>query len=263
MSQSVSPTSQREAFLAAESVYENAEIIPAGEGAPISLEASKLKYLSHENIDKEKTLADNAASVAGASIAGAVSPSLAGFNLDSLLEKTGISSAEFGTVVHSVLEARFTGESCNIPIKIRARLDEGKSSGELMAAAEKMADVFFDSDLGKRWAASSRRESEFSIITSANVNGKPISIMGQIDLLFEEAGEVVVVDFKTDRIINPSEHYGQLAAYYRAASDIFGKPASVWLFYLCYGLAEDTTHNVKELSLDKIAGDSFYIVTLR
>ena len=80
--------------------------------------------------------------------------------------------------------------------------------------------------------------------------------MGQIDLLFEEAGEVVVVDFKTDRIEKPEDHYGQLAAYYQAALDIFGKPASVWLFYLRSGRALDVTAAVKSLSLDVIAAGS-------
>jgi ATP-dependent helicase/nuclease subunit A len=76
--------------------------------------------------------------------------------------------------------------------------------------------------------------------------------MGQIDLLFMAENEVVVVDFKTDRIENPADHYGQLAAYYRAAGDIFGKPASVWLFYLRSGSAVNVTHEIDRLSLEDL-----------
>jgi ATP-dependent helicase/nuclease subunit A len=82
--------------------------------------------------------------------------------------------------------------------------------------------------------------------------GKQLAIMGQIDLLFMAENEVVVVDFKTDRIENPADHYGQLAAYSRAAGDIFSKPASVWLFYLRSGNAVNLTQEIESLSLEDL-----------
>lgn len=57
---------------------------------------------------------------------------------------------------------------------------------------------------------------------------------GTIDLAFVEDGRVVVVDYKTDSMIATGEHDLQVAAYKRAASEIFGLPAEAWVFYL-YG----------------------------
>jgi len=90
------------------------------------------------------------------------------------------------------------------------------------------------------------------------LEGRTIAITGQIDLLFGEdtnsndAGPVTVVDFKTDRIENPEDHYAQLAAYFRAVEDIFARPVSVWLYYLRSGRAVDVTEAVKRLSLEKV-----------
>ena len=238
-----SQNTQREAALASAPFYEKAEMIPEGRAFPVSLEASRLKAPGH-------ALDETASSSA---------PLRSGAEYDSILEKADLGPADFGTIVHAVLEARFTGYPCKLPPKIKSRMDDVKFSKEIMAYAETLADGFLSSELGKRCSASPGRESEFSIITSAGVNGKPIVIMGQIDLLFEEEGEVVAVDFKTDKIERPEDHYGQLAVYYQAASDIFGKPASVWLFYLRSGRALDVTAEVKSLSLDEIAGHSFAV----
>jgi ATP-dependent helicase/nuclease subunit A len=67
---------------------------------------------------------------------------------------------------------------------------------------------------------------------------------------------VVVVDFKTDKLENPEDHYGQLAAYYRAAGDIFGKPVSLWLYYLRSGSAVNVTEEVNVLSLEELAANA-------
>ena len=221
---------QREAALWAAPFYESSELIQEGKTGPEYLQASKLIF---------KT-------TPGLPLPSPVIPE------DSIYEKAGISPAEFGSLVHAVLEAQLTGRPCLIPSKIRSRLDEDKILQDLMALAESMAKGFLASDLGKRLAASACRESEFPIITSAEIEGKTIVIMGQIDLLFEEDDSVMVVDFKTDRIENPEEHYGQLAAYYRAAGDIFCKPVSAWLFYLQSGRAVEVTEEVKNLSFDEL-----------
>ncbi|MCL2381447.1 MAG: UvrD-helicase domain-containing protein [Treponema sp.] len=243
--------SQREAALAAEPFYKGAKTIPEGKAGPASLDASALQYAPRTSLRPE-------------SGGGHHSPS----PLDSLLKKAGLDAAQAGTLVHAVLEARLSRQGCSapdgapasagllrqIPPKILSRADNEAALQDLIAHAEVLAEGFLGSDLGKRWAASMYRESEFSVITSAVVEGKAIAITGQIDLLFEEGGEVVVVDFKTDRTETPEDHYGQLAAYYRAAGDIFGKPVSVWLFYLRSGRAVDVTESVAGICLEELAG---------
>ncbi|MDR1804522.1 MAG: UvrD-helicase domain-containing protein, partial [Treponema sp.] len=204
------------AALAAAPFYDAAEILPEGKTTITDIPASALRYAQESDAVISETEEPGKTSRYS--------------HLDKLFEQTGISPAEFGSLVHAVLEGRLKGQTV-IPSKIKSRMDE-KNIQSLVADAESMADSFLSSELGRRFAASGRRESEFPVITSVMREGKPAAIMGQIDLLFEAENEVVVVDFKTDRIENPADHYGQLAAYYRAAGDIFGKPASVWLFYL-------------------------------
>jgi ATP-dependent helicase/nuclease subunit A len=109
-----------------------------------------------------------------------------------------------------------------------------------------MADGFFNSDLGHLSLDAPCREPEFPILTLVQTGGKTIPVTGQIDLLFETEDTMYVVDFKTDRIEEPERHLAQLAVYARAVTDIFGKPARPWLFYLRSG-------NAVELS-DRIGG---------
>jgi hypothetical protein len=65
-------------------------------------------------------------------------------------------------------------------------------------------------------------------------SGATARARGSIDLAFLEAGKIVVVDYKTDSSIEAGLHDLQVAAYKRAASEIFGLPAEAWVFYL-YG----------------------------
>ena len=166
---------------------------------------------------------------------------------DPLLEKVALSPMDFGSLVHAVLESRFKGGPCFVSSNILSRIRDEKAFQNLMAIAESMADSFLSSELGKRCTASANRESEFPVLTAVKIEEKPIAITGQVDLLFMEKDEVVVVDFKTDSLERPQEHYAQLSAYCRAAGDIFGKPVSVWLFYLRSGRAVNVTEDIKEL----------------
>jgi len=225
------------AALTAAPFYDGAEILPEAGTAVPDIHASALRFAQAPP-----------AEVSGIDAPGKTSPYS---RLDDLFEQTGISPAGFGSLVHAVLEGRLRGQS-GIPPKIKSRMDEKKVQS-LVEAAESMTDNFLSSELGRRFAAAGRKESEFRVLTSAAPEGNPIAIMGQIDLLFVAENEVVVVDFKTDKIENPAGHYGQLTAYYRAAGDIFGKPVSVWLFYLRSGSAVNVTEEVEKISLERLS----------
>jgi len=235
-------SSQREAAIAAESFYNNAKLLDEGKAAQPYLTASKLCYKPDGRGNEAlKSGSDDAA-------------------LDRLLEKADLTPADFGSLVHALLESRLKSLPCEIPPDMRSRLDE-KAGQDLLALAGSMADSFLTSALGKRWASAHGSgqcfsQSEFSVITAAEVEEKAVAITGQIDLLFEEDNEVVVLDFKTDRVENPEDHYGQLSAYYRAAGDIFGKPVSLWLYYLRSGSAVNVTEEVKGLSLEELAAQA-------
>ena len=250
--------SQKQAALAAAAYYENAELIPEGKALPSSLDASSLRWKTKVSGNADAPLGD---------IADGILSSVQDLGLANL------SPTDFGTLVHAVLEARLKAQSCIIPQKIRSIVDNEKKLDKLLAMAEDMAASFIDSELGKRWFDSENHESEFHFITSVTVNGKPIAITGRIDLVFEESNEVVVIDFKTDRIENPQDHYGQLAVYFQAAKDIFKKPVSAWLFYLRSGLqstgqqsgdqqyagrAINVTKEVQDISLEHMAAELLF-----
>jgi ATP-dependent helicase/nuclease subunit A len=82
--------------------------------------------------------------------------------------------------------------------------------------------------------------------------GRKIPVQGVIDLLFESAGVMQVVDFKTDKTEEPEHHLGQMAVYRRAVSDIFGKPARAWIFYLRSGNARELTADLEKIDIEQM-----------
>ncbi|MDR2184486.1 MAG: UvrD-helicase domain-containing protein [Treponema sp.] len=201
-------------------LYAAAGVIDTPEEWPDSIPATSLRYR-----------APDAGSNTAACASGPAGAAETGDPLDRLLEKAGLNSMDFGTIVHSYLEAMSGGHEPIIPPRILARIDEKSLTG-IREEARSMAEGFFESDWGKRSRAASWQEPEFPIITAVKVNNRITTITGQIDLVFEEAGTVYVVDFKTSRVEDPDRHLGQLAVYVRAAGDIFKKPVRSCIFYL-------------------------------
>ena len=123
-------------------------------------------------------------------------------------EDDALSAADLGSVVHEILAGK---------------------SGSYPADAQRLADVFRESGLGQRAAAATRSAREWDFI--ADIHGT--LVRGSIDLWFEENGELVVVDYKTDLKQRPEAYAPQLALYALAMERAFGKrPAEAWLHYL-------------------------------
>ncbi len=139
--------------------------------------------------------------------------------IEALLSRLGMGSADFGTLAHREIEARLTGVSAQAPEELRPLLRQ-------------MADRFFASPLGQLALKAERRESEYAFATRWSHRGQELIVTGQMDLLFVSGGKVWVVDFKTDRREEPRRHAFQLAVYRKAASDLFGLEAETRLFYL-------------------------------
>ncbi|MBQ2349150.1 MAG: PD-(D/E)XK nuclease family protein, partial [Clostridia bacterium] len=64
---------------------------------------------------------------------------------------------------------------------------------------------------------------------------EPIILQGAVDCMFEENGQIVIVDYKTDRVSTGSEleelYYEQLNLYKMAVEQITGKKVSQCLLY--------------------------------
>ncbi|MDR2403277.1 MAG: UvrD-helicase domain-containing protein [Spirochaetaceae bacterium] len=206
-------------------LYAAAEIISTPEQEPDVIPASSLRYRAPDTGGSIAVAMDSAFTSGITGAAETADP------LDLLLEKTGLENTDFGAIVHGCLEAMSGGREPLMPPRLLARLD-AKQLSEIREAARFMAEGFFESDLGRRSRAAAWLEPEFPILTTVRVNNRITTVTGQIDLIFEEAGAIYVVDFKTDRVEDPERHLGQLAVYARAAGDIFGKPVKTCIFYL-------------------------------
>jgi ATP-dependent exoDNAse (exonuclease V) beta subunit len=118
------------------------------------------------------------------------------------------SGAELGSEVHEILAGR-----------------PGTYSDE----AEQLAEVFRRSALGQRAAAASRSAREWEFI--AELDGT--LVRGSVDLWFEDAGELKIVDYKTDLTVRTGQYAPQLALYGLALDKAFGrKPARASLHFL-------------------------------
>jgi ATP-dependent exoDNAse (exonuclease V) beta subunit len=122
--------------------------------------------------------------------------------------RRGSGGIETGLAVHRIL----AGEE-----------DESTEAAEL-------ATRFRSSEWGQRAARATRVEREFDFLLYI----EDIVLRGQIDLWFEEAGELVVVDYKTDREEPSSEAYSlQLRLYALALEKYAGRlPDRAVLYYV-------------------------------
>jgi ATP-dependent exoDNAse (exonuclease V) beta subunit len=130
-------------------------------------------------------------------------------------EVGGLSASELGTQVHALL----AGSPVPQP-------DE---------EALRLAGVFRQSTLGRRLERASRVEREFDFLMAV----EDLVIRGQVDLWFEEEGELVIVDYKTDSVNareahqRARDHALQLRLYALAVERFAGRaPDRAWLCFL-------------------------------
>jgi ATP-dependent helicase/nuclease subunit A len=135
-------------------------------------------------------------------------------------EGTAASPMEFGTRVHALLAGNTPATRSPAPPDVKA-----------MA----MAEVFKQSALGRRVARASRVEREFDFLMA--VDG--LVLRGQIDLWFEEGGESIIVDYKTDAVNANEAHQRaqdyamQLRLYALAVERMTRRPIDhAWLYFL-------------------------------
>ena len=101
--------------------------------------------------------------------------------------------------------------------------------------AVRLAEVFRQSPLGRRTAGASRVEREFDFLMVLD----GVVLRGQVDLWFEEGGELAIVDYKTDKVTAVEAHerardYAmQLRLYAMAVERVTGRaPDRAWLHFL-------------------------------
>ncbi len=129
----------------------------------------------------------------------------------------------------SSIDTRPAGPSAGA-VELGLEVHRVLAGGAGSAEAVKLAARFHASDVGRRAARATRIEREFDFLVPV----EDVLVRGQIDLWFEEAGELILVDYKTDRDDSRGELYTvQLSLYAIALQRYAGRlPDRTVLFYL-------------------------------
>lgn len=165
-----------------------------------------------------------------------------------LAGKTALTGAERGTALHLVMQdLDFFCEPDEQ--SVRAQIEAMRAQRKLTEEQAKAADVhaivrFLRSDLAARIRKSEQveREYRFSLLRpvrdfSSLDADDSVLLQGVVDCFFEEDGELVVVDFKTDHVScaqldERAEHYRpQLEAYSMALTRVMGKKVKEKMLY--------------------------------
>lgn len=169
--------------------------------------------------------------------------------------------SDFGTIAHSFIESRINGLAPVLEEKYFAALDNSESKiRTIKNAAEKMADSFIQSPLGKEAKSSKEKallckaEYDFRSCIKDIKSAEKIIVKGQMDLVFENVDkseyDYTIVDYKTDQEIKPEIYINQISSYRQAISAMLHtseEKIRCVLFYLRYAKAVDIT---KECSDD-------------
>ncbi len=146
------------------------------------------------------------------------------------LSKNGMTPAERGTCLHKFMQYADFDRAAEDPAEETARLVR---DGFLLEEEASVVDpgkvrAFFASDIAARMKKSPRvlREHKFAILLPAGkfdeqltapLSEEKVLIQGIIDCAFEEDGQMVLLDYKTDRVVNGED----LAARYRDQLDLY------------------------------------------
>ena len=173
-------------------------------------------------------------------------------------EETGLTSAERGTTVHFIMQ-KLDLKDVKSEEAIRNQIDFLKEcemlSEEEIKSVEKVRFInFFRSDLGKRMLKAynegeliKREQPFYTEISSLEVNkdldietysDEKVRLQGIVDCFFEEDGEIVLLDYKTDYVVLGEEEkvidrYRVQIKYYKdAVEKITGKRVKESYLYL-------------------------------
>ncbi len=167
-----------------------------------------------------------------------------------LQEKEELTGASKGTAYHKLLEVLdFTKEYEEASLKeaIKEKQETHALTDEMSACIE-LTEIlnFLHSPIGQRVHVASckgtcRMEQPFVLGIGADevyANGQAedmLLVQGIIDLYFEEDGELVVLDYKTDRVFEAAElqkrYHAQLDYYARALEQLTGKRVKEKMIY--------------------------------
>ena len=141
------------------------------------------------------------------------SPRAPAIAIEKDLAPTGIGGADWGTVIHSLLEAAMNRPRADLHQLARSLLRDLDAGLSWLDDALEMVGTVQKSQIWKRALSSKRRFTELPIqLLSSNGSDVPVIERGTIDLVFLEPTGWVIVDYKTDQhapgtLPGLAEHY--------------------------------------------------------
>lgn len=161
---------------------------------------------------------------------------------------SGLTPAERGTALHAYMQfADYAAAAQNPQAELERLVGKGYLTEEQGAAVDKKrVQAFFANSIAKRILASDNvmREFRFTVeipadMVKAELNetlaSQPIVLQGAVDCAFEEDGQLVIVDYKTDKTASPEElwqrYQMQLNLYRLAMEQSVGLPIKECLLY--------------------------------
>ena len=166
--------------------------------------------------------------------------------------RRGRGGAPIGRAVHSVLQTIDLANGAGIDGAARAQA-VAEGIPDRAAEVARLARTAIDSDIARRAVASGRLWREAPMAAPIAAGG---AVQGYIDLLFEENGELVVVDYKTDAIDeahvpDAAERYRlQAGAYALMVSRATGKRVKEIVFLFLRPKSERSYYNADELAAE-------------
>lgn len=149
----------------------------------------------------------------------------------------GLTPAERGTALHKFMQfADYEKAEVSVEDEIKRLYEYEFMSEEEAASIDPIvAGQFFSSDLYKRMKKSRFVQREYKFMVNYPYKDHKTIIQGIADCIFEENGEIIIVDFKTDNIKDVNvlvERYAeQLKIYKYALTEIFKKNVKECVLY--------------------------------
>ncbi len=168
-----------------------------------------------------------------------------------------LTPAQRGTATHRFMQCcNLEKAACNVESEIeRLKAESVLTESEAEAVESEKIRKFFCSPLARRMLKSDKiyRERHFTALLdaaelhteiSSEAASEKIVVQGVVDCAFEENGELVIIDYKTDRGVTPAElaerYRAQLDVYRRCLSLVLAKSVKETLLY-SFSLGETVT----------------------
>lgn len=160
--------------------------------------------------------------------------------------KNKLTPAQRGTATHRFMQyADYAKAGDDIAAELERLVDGGMlTAAEADVVDKKAVSEFFRSELAKRMLVAEKIYKEYAFTASIPLeemepgiksDGEVIIIEGVADCAFVENGELVIIDFKTDKVSSGAElaekYKEQLGVYRRCLGEVIGLPVKQTLIY--------------------------------